>query len=438
MKKIKLLTLSFLSSLLMTSCGAPSGSITPPPSDGDHQDEEPPVVEIPSWQITEERFNELRSAPLKFEADVVNMTNLEDGSKKQYNFKTEVIFNDAAYSFKEFKENGDENKSQTYFKDEQGNVAIKSLTVNNEVKVEYLIYSATGTKVKFDEFCNNPFASIDYKDLKFDEKSEYITINNEEKAYSFSRRITYYGEDLNSLILKNTKAGISVYFSGRSSKYSVTLRGLLKATEETVKDVTKLEHLSYHDEIDKAIKELDAAKSMTYERVRTNANDINDTQTLVSKVTENAVLYTPDTFTGYGKPYGMAKFNDDLIHTYEVEEDGSLTVNSDPMSMVYKPTFDTIAPEFFTKVGENRYELKHKRYSEFTAGNMAETYDEATFVTQIGLVSNLFITLKDGHLDTFAYVLMRYYPDSIKLEENVVTIKNVNKTTIEYNFELKK
>ena len=426
MRKIKLLTLCFLGALTLASCGQ---NEVPPV-------EEPPI-ETPLWKLSEESFNDLKSSLLKFEAKSVNMVNQDDGTKKTYNFTSKVIFNENAYSFTDFNENGEEYKQQTYFKDEEGNVILKSLTVNNDVKIDYLVYSSNNQKVKFDEYCNNPLATISYSDFIFDETENYFTIENKDLAYSFSRRLTFYGEKLNSLVFKNTEEGLSVYFSGRANKYSVTLQGLLTKTDEKIKDVTKLEHLPYHDTIDNAMKELDAAKSFTYERVRTDVNDTSKVQTLTTKVTEDAVLYPPDDFTAAKNPYGMAKFNDGTIHSYEVKEDGTLDVNANTLDEIFKPSFDTIAPEFFVEVSENRYELKHKLYSQLTAGNMAETLDEASFVTQIGLTSNLFITIKDGHLETFAYVLVRYYSNGVALEENVVTVKDINTTTIDYKFELK-
>lgn len=431
MKKRNLLLISLLSVTFLSSC-ANNGPSTPEDDNNDDNKNEDPVI---TNLLSDEILNAFKSSSLEYNAKISNTNGNED---EAYTSSVLAKFSSGAYSFKEtVDESGHVATDVTFYKNEDGYVITKELQFDNTVLETVMGYGSIAAI--FDEHYANPFSDVTLEDLKLDEESKTYTFKSDNLKGKFFGPINYYGETLENLSLSYDEANkeINVNFETKTETYQTSVEGTFKIVQDPIEDVVPFEHESYHDEITSALKEMDEAKSFTYNITRTDLDGVYPEEKLVTYFTENAILYPADEFTGYSNPYGMAKYNDGSIRYYDVI-DGKVVTGTKTEEM-FDVSFSLVAPELYQKVGENTYEISNLEIATMAAMNMVDTYDEYLYLFTLGIGSPLQITLKDGHLASFSYTNTRIYEEAYVENSHInFEVTNINSTTIDHSlkFEL--
>lgn len=380
-------------------------------------------------EINQKVLDEFKNSPIKYQSTLNN-----SDASSSYVSNVELKISEGRYQFKEVVAESEYVTTDIkLFENEDGYASIKSINIDNEVEESLLYYESNNQYVVFADYYLNPFQYITLEDLVYNSAEKTYSFENQEPLTSFFNSLNYYGE---TIIKFNFKYNIAenhfeIYYESETKNYNVIANGVINISDEEVEDVVAYEHQDYHDEISQALEELDNTNNYTYTVRRIDLDEKYEEQTLTTYFTNDVILYPADDFTSVTNDYGVAKFNDGTIRNFDVI-DGKVIPGT--KADMYRPVYQVVAPELYQKVGENTYQLDSITHGSFVAASMANTYDEETLIEYFGISSKFQIVVKDGHLESFSYVISRVYSDYIVYNELcVVTISNINETKIDEN-----
>lgn len=428
-----------LSSLALTACGGPASSpsenVTPetsgPNTENTENTEKPSATENEEHILDQDVLDRFKEGNIRFTGSV---SRIADGAGNIYN--TDIHFSEGRYHFVDtlgaYKIYNSDIK---IFRDSKGNAMTKMLLSDNTVKEENLYYSSNNKPVAFDSRYSNPFNFITEPDIYYSRVDQSYHFLDTRVRDNFFSPISYYMEIIKDLTLKYNRSedNFEIVYQSSGKDYTTYGKGVITLTDEVVEDVVPYEHQPYHDALKTALKEMSECHNYTYEVTRTNLENTDQTKTISTYYTEEAILYPADYFVGRVNPYGIATFNDGSVRQFEVVDGKVVPGYTDEKPY---PQYDAVSVELYQQKDENTYYIDDYGIGSIAAAYMANTRDELLLISQFGIKGNFEITLKDGKLDRFTYVVMGIYESGIvPQEKREVIIKEVNNTSLDSKLE---
>ncbi len=435
MRKPTLLILA-ASTLVLSSCGGNQ----PTPSESKEENTSSEEISESSADPTalrQEMLDAFQKGSLNFSAsrktsytDYVEL--VEEGSE-------DIYIGKSSYSFKEYSETTEETiKDVSYYKDGDGKAVSYEIDFRNVVNKTIV----EGGNLVFDETFYNPFKDLALTDFAPEEGGAYSL--NEDKQASFWKPLSFYNETLIDVSFTpyndgSLRVSITSEDKDSSAPYKATIEGMMTiSSQEDLDPVTPYASEDYHSTLQGAYDELVNANSFTYERSRKPVDeDVDvDEETYESKISKSNPMAVVFAYEGKDAS-GIARYDDGEDYAFMVK-DGKAT-KGDSNSIKLPFNVSTVKMEVFAKVDDTHFKARNASIAKSVAGFMMEKLGDALLVDGSAFgdagCENLVLEMKDGKLAGFEYTVTRATEDNGSyLEKNVVKIKDVNSTSIPYEF----
>ncbi len=433
MRKPTLLILA-TSTLVLSACGGNQ----PTPSESKEQNSSSEKISESNAEpttLSQEMLSAFQKGSLNFSASrktsyTAYVDLAEEGTE-------DIYIGKSSYSFKEYSETTEETlKDVAYYKDEEGKVVSYEVDFRNSVN-EVIV---EGGRLVFDEVFYNPFKSLALSDFILGENGSYSL--SEDKEASFWKPISFYEEIIKSVYFipySDGTMGFRVESEDSSSAYKAKIDGLISvASKDDLDLVSPYKSEDYHSVLQSAYDELVNANSFTYERNRKPVDEDVDAEeeTYESKISKNSPMAVVFAYEGKDAS-GVARYDDGEDYAFAVKEGKAIKGEGNSIKLPF--TVSTVKMEVFEKVDDTHFKARTSSIAKTIAGFLMEKLGDALLVDGSAFgdagCENLTFEMADGHLAGFEYTVTRPFEDSGSyLEKNVVKIKDVNTTSIPYEF----